>query len=355
MIPLTKNIKWLHITDIDELEAYLSVWKECIKYSKESIFISPQWIIHWKNVFWTKNDSLHLYLAFNDKQCIAFAPFYIKQEAQFPHIKYLHVLGQGEAEALEIASEYPDIFIHPDYHHLIKALANKLTRLNFEKANVTALLEGAHLLTLFSIMDADINEAGIRYSYLAKTNSSPILSKNTKSKLNKCKNKLTTLNAQYIWVEEHEYDKFWSLMENFHQKRWNKLNKNGAFNHPKFSLFHENFRHENSNAIKISAVVVNSVPIAINYYICSDNVLYFYQSGWDEDNYANASPGFALHIWSMSNNSYSLYDYMKGEENNSYKSKLGCNNNIKMHNILLIRSPLKALLAKIVDKIRSKW
>lgn len=177
------------------------------------------------------------------------------------------------------------------------------------------------------------------------------LSKNTKSKLNKCKNKLAALNAQFLWVDNKEHDKYWELMKNFHQIRWNKLHKDGAFNHQKFSDFHKKFRENNYNNIKISTVIVNNSPIAINYYIYSDDILYFYQSGWDEGNYSKTSPGFALHIWSMENNNYKFYDYMMGSSKNSYKSKLGCNHTKKMYKITVVRNKLKVLFVRFIHKL----
>ena len=72
---------------------------------------------------------------------------------------------------------------------------------------------------------------------------------------------------------------------------------------------------------------------AINYYYKANNTLYFYQCGWNIDEYANFSPGFALHVWSIQNSPCMQYDFMMGKKNNSYKNKFGCNIIDNMYNI----------------------
>jgi len=346
--PTKKEVTWMYIKDINVLDDYINHWKECLNYTQDSTFMTPSWIEQWVKTFWQNQWSLHLYIALDNNKCVLFAPFYIKKDSTFPYLRTFSLLGQGEDSIFEIVSEYQDILLHPDYSHLTQSLTTKLQKLNFDQINITSVLENADILQLFaSTQGVQINNSGIRYSYSPSINHPPILSKNTKSKLNKCKNKLDAINAEYIWVQESKYDKYWQLMKEFHQNRWQALNKKGAFHHTLFSDFHNTFRLKNTHSIRISAILVNNVPIAINYYIYSNHNLYFYQSGWDEVKYAKASPGFALHMWSMNNLDYHLYDFMRGSAHTSYKNKLGCNHNINMYNIVLIKNKFKLLLVKL--------
>lgn len=346
-------LKWHYETDIEKLNHYDLFWQDCIKHTCISLFSSQQWINCWKNTFWKEKNSLHLFIVLDNEKCVLFAPFYIHTQPTFPFTKTLTLLGQGELEVCEVSSEYQDILLHPDYEYLLPSLALKLESLNFDQVNIRALLNDANLLALFSYIDnSAVNEAGIKYTYMPEDSPSPALSKNYKSKLNKCKNKLTALNAKYIWVQEKDYDNYWEVMKKFHQKRWTKLGKKGAFSHTKFSRFHNEFRKKHNQNIKISAVIVNNTPIAIHYYFISDNTLCFYQSGWDEEKYANTSPSFALHIWCMNNSNEIFYDLMMGNPKNSYKAKLGCNRISKMYNILLIRNKLKIRLTKLINKFK---
>jgi hypothetical protein len=354
--PLVKksNIKWLYITDITQLKDYEELWENSIGYSSESFFSSPKWIGNWINTFWTKNHSLHLYIVLDNEKCVLFAPFYIQRQASFPFIRILTLLGQGESEIYEVSSEYQDILLASHYKFLLSDLTKRVINLNFDHANINSLLKDANILTLFKPLKSSvIQQSGIRYTYSPEVTSTPKLSKNNKSKLNKAINKLNLLRAQYVWVEEENYDNYWELMKEFHQIRWRNKNKKGAFFHAKFSQFHKKFRNENISNIKISAVIADNRPIAINYYYYSNKTLYFYQSGWDETNYAKVSPGFALHIWSMKNSDGALYDFMKGDATNSYKAKLGCNHNSEMYNITLKKSKYKIILSKFIKKLKT--
>jgi hypothetical protein len=309
--------------------------------------------MQWKSTFWDDSWSLHLYIAFKNDECVLFAPFYIKKSKHFPYIKTLTLLGQGENELFEISSEYQDIFVQQNYQYLLSELNQKLTALDYDNISFNALLNNAHILRLLSNMEkSHVINVGTRYIYSSEIDQVPRLSKNNKSKFNKCINKLTALNASFIWVEKEDFTAYWELMKQFHQVRWSKLGKTGAFSHAKFSDFHNNFRESNQEDIRISAVVVNNKPIAIHYYFSSNDTLYFYQSGWDEENYAMVSPGFALHLWSMNNCSETFYDFMMGSIHNSYKAKLGCNHKSKMYNVTLVRNKLKCLLAKFINKLK---
>lgn len=346
-----KNIRWLYCNTIEDIESYKYLWQECLVYSSGNLFNSFEWIIQWKNTFWNKNWSLHLYIAFDNDRCVLLAPFYIQKNISFPFVKYLYLLGQGEDESSEISSEYQDIFIDSKYDFLLLDLAKSISSLKFDIAKCGSLLENANVINLFSVLkNSIIKHVGTRFIYSSEIDTTPSLSKNNKSKLNKSKNKLTDLNAEYLWVKKEKYDEYWELLKQFHQTRWNKLGKKGAFFHTNFSKFHNDFRKKNTQYIKMSAVLVNNTPIAIHYYFSFNNILYFYQSGWDEDNYANTSPGFTLHVWSMNNCTETYYDFMMGSLHNSYKAKLGCNHNSKIYNITLVKNKLKIMLNNVLFK-----
>lgn len=349
------QIKWLYCNEIEDIKSYHQYWQELFVKNDNSFFSSPNWLTQWVDTFWEDNCSLHLYIVLSNNECVLFAPFYIKKSKNFPYINTLTLLGQGEDELFEISSEYQDILVHDSYQHLLNELNQRLTSLNYDSINVSALLDNTYIFKLLANMDkSNLKSAGTRFTYSSKTDQTPLLSKNNRSKLNKCKNKLTALNADFIWVKEEDFTLYWELMKQLHQARWHKLGKTGAFCHDKFSEFHNTFREDNRKKIKMSAVIVNNRPIAIHYYFTFNDTLYFYQSGWDEENYTMVSPGFVLHIWTMNNCSETLYDFMMGNTNNSYKAKLGCNHNRKMYSFTLIRNDLKHLLARLINKFKKR-
>ena len=88
----------------------------------------------------------------------------------------------------------------------------------------------------------------------------------------------------------------------------------------------------------MSAILINGIPIVINYYLHDHDTLYFYQCGWNENEYANLSPGFSLHIWSIINNPLKCYDFMMGNVNDNYKSSFKCNEIATMYDITIYKN-----------------
>jgi hypothetical protein len=142
-------------------------------------------------------------------------------------------------------------------------------------------------------------------------------------------------------------------MIEYHQARWNKKGKLGAFVQQNFQLFHQKFMKVNARKfVNISALIVNNKPIAINYYLTDKNTLYFYQCGWDEVNYSHFSPGLSLHLWSIENAKQPFYDFMKGELIDSYKGKFGCEQQ-PMTNIMIAINSKKLFIKKIIIKSKN--
>ena len=161
---------------------------------------------------------------------------------------------------------------------------------------------------------------------------------------------MNKLSATFKWIEKEDYECFSNLLAQFHQIRWKNKGKSGAFSENDFNKFHKNYRRANPDSIRISAIMVNNEPIAINYYLTDHTTLYFYQCGWDETNYAKLSPGFALHLWSIEHCEFESYDFMMGGLNDSYKSKFGCLQ-IPMVNNHVIINTWKYRLSKLINKL----
>lgn len=306
-------------------------------------FGSFNWITHWSNTFKLPAGNLELYTIYSKNKLVAIAPFYIHQSENLFQLKTLYPLGQGEDEKSEVASEYNDIYILEGYEEsVIKLLANKLKELNIDQIKWRATLKSSHINRLLKVaFDYQAPVTHARYLIETPTWSLNNLSKNTRSRYKRSINQFKNLEASFKWVEQDEYEHFSQILAQFHQSRWSSKGKKGAFSEHDFIEFHKNYRCANPSNIRISAIMVNEEPIAINYYLADKSTLYFYQCGWDETNYANLSPGFALHIWSIEHCKLTYYDFMMGGLNDSYKAKFGCqaipmiNNNIKLSKVKL--------------------
>lgn len=347
----SSDIHWKVIEDIDKLNDYVVEWQHLCLENKDSFFTSPLWIKSWINVYWQKTWQLKVILGYEDSKLTIFMPFYLKTSAYYFSKSTLFPLGQGEPEESEVTSEYQDILIAKQSSISFPDIALKLKELDVTDICWNAILPNANILKIAPYYRKITPKlTGARYCIEDIREPKDFLSKNNRSKWNKCLNKLIALNAKIIWVPPQDYQLYWGKMKELHQQRWHKKQKLGAFVHNDFTTFHQ--KCSTPDNVKISAIKIDNIPIAINYYYCHDNVMYFYQCGWDEENHANISPGFSLHVWSILNNPMKKYDFMMGSLNDSYKSKFVCNTVNKMYNVKT-ESAIRRMYGWVVEIISS--
>jgi CelD/BcsL family acetyltransferase involved in cellulose biosynthesis len=347
---VTAAIKWLLIEDLSDLKNYTTKWSKLVEESDASLFSSPRWIMQWIEIYWQPNWQLKTIIGIENNQLIAVVPLYLQRSAGVFSLSTLIPLGQGEPEVSEVLSEYQDIIIHPQSTDLHTQLAEQISKIKFDQLYWCALLSGANCLKVLThFKKCKHQESGQRYLLTKNKSYLSTLSKNNKNKWNKCKNKLAKLNAEFIWVSNSEFEHYWQTMISFHQNRWNKKEKKGAFFHQDFLAFHQNFQKNNS--CRISALLIDNKPIAINYYLQNEQTLYFYQCGWNESEYAHLSPGFSLHIWSIINNPLNKYDFMMGGINDNYKKSFNCNNTEKMLTLTINNNSVQRLFYALINKI----
>ncbi|XQW85358.1 GNAT family N-acetyltransferase [Thalassotalea piscium] len=347
-------MKWHLITSIDKFnELSSSINALSSKSSNSQLFNSFAWYHQWLETFWQEEWQLQVYIAFDNTKPIALLPFYLQKPQGLFQLTTLLPLGQGEPEKSEVASEYTDIYIAEGYEvEVIKEFANKLQTFNIDQVIWRASLENSYISQLLKeTFNYQTIATHARYIIDRPTWSLANLSKNTRSRYKRSVNQLNKIEAQFEWVNHNDYDKFTQILAEFHQTRWTNKGSAGAFAEEKFNIFHQCFRNNNNDNIRISAIIVNHKPIAINYYLADETTLYFYQCGWDEINYANLSPGFALHLWSIEQCPLKYYDFMMGGMNDSYKAKFGCKKTLMVSNHVIINS-WKYLLNKIINKLR---
>ena len=156
------------------------------------------------------------------------------------------------------------------------------------------------------------------------------------------------------WLTAEEYNNAWELLKSYHQSRWQNKGKTGAFAASEFNNFHKTLREQDSSMVAMSAVFIGEQPIAIHYYLVSEDTVHFYQSGWDEQNFAKLSPGLFLHYWSITNCPKNHYDFMMGGLNNSYKAKFNADARA-MLSISVVKKPAKLFFSKVFNKITQRF
>lgn len=317
-----------------------------------NLFSSFDWIITWLKTYRIELTNINLYTVYSNNKLVALAPFYLQESKGLFKLTTLYPLGQGEPERSEIASEYNDIYILEGYEkEVLHILSKALKKLKIDQVKWRASLANSHINSLLK-ETYHYQPTATHARYLIERSSWSLgnLSKNTRSRYKRSLNQLADVNASFKWVEKSDYEYFSQILVQFHQTRWNNKGCAGAFAEEDFQSFHKSYRATNPCNIKISAIMVNNKPIAINYYLADESTLYFYQCGWDERNYANLSPGFALHLWSIEHCEFKYYDFMMGGLNDSYKAKFGCKK-IPMVNNHIILNTWKYRLSKLINKL----
>ena len=347
----TQCIQWQLITDFTDLSTLKQQWQELLKQSAAaSPFSSPQWLLTWHQTYWQSNWELTTLVGYVDNSLVAILPCYVQHSLQWPHIKVLYPLGQGEPEEAEVSSEYCDAIIAKKYEAIVlPELKKKLAEFNVDKVYWSAALQSSHIKGLLeSVFKYTAVTTHSRYCVERSKWTLQNLSKNTRARYKRSNNQLTKINATYHWVKPEAYEIYTAKLIKYHQSLWESRGNKGAFSHEEFNRFHHAFR--TGNTVKISAISVDNTPIAINYYFFDETTLYFYQCGWDSESYANFSLGLSLHLWSIENCPYPYYDFMMGELKDSYKEKFASLRE-PMTNIEIKINPKKVFLQKLAHKI----
>jgi len=343
------TISWKKIDNIEQLLKIEKQWDKLnIKANNGCFFTSPTWLLNWYNIFWKNEWHLHCFALLDQDKLIALLPFYFQEQTSIIKTQHLFLLGQGEQENTEVASEYLDILIDINYtDEVISQCKQHLMLSKFDSFYTRAIERSAHILKIFPKHTQQL--CGIKYYVAPQQWHESSLSKNTKNRLKRSKNQLKKLDGEFFWINEYDKPNYWQTMSEFHQNRWQNKNYEGAFDQKQFHNFHSCLIKNHKNTL-MCALRINERVVAINYYLLDANNLYFYQSGWDEDNFKQLSPGFSLHIWAIKNCNFSNYDFMMGDIKDSYKSKFNSNQD-KLFKISIKFSPLKYLMIKILRKI----
>jgi hypothetical protein len=347
--PLT----WQKIVTPKALSEIKNQWSELNNGSNQgNLFTSYDWINNWLLTFYQPHWQLHVFIAHHKNNIVAIAPFYTQKGRSWHQPVKLCLLGQGEPEKAEVASEYSDILIASGYQlPVYNYLAVALKKLKYDRVCCRAILADSHLATFFyNVYQYKAMPAGYRYLVERKKWAIAKLSKNTRARYQRSINQLTKKHAEFCWVANNKFDDYLTILADFHQKRWQRKNSLGAFYHQDFFKFHRQLYKEHGNTIKMSAIIIDNKPVIINYYLTDTTTIYFYQTGWDEANYANFSLGLALHLWSIEHSQHAYYDFMMGSLGDTYKAKFNTTTKA-MVNIDIYPNKLKRLFFKVFSKL----
>ncbi|WP_185968016.1 GNAT family N-acetyltransferase [Thalassotalea sp. PS06] len=315
-----------------------------IKQPHLSFFLDFTWLNTWWHTYAGENDHLYIVLLFEGDSLRAIAPFYIKDHT-------LRLIGTGEAEQEEVASEYLDIICSPQHFDVVgTALADVIMDCLFRHHQTSApycqkpttqakdivlnnYLESSCLARFAKSMGRFFFHISrcVGTSYTCQLPASQDefhqqLSPSFKKKLKRHQNQWRRANSgqweRYRYLSE--FDQGFAHLSRLHQLRWQSQGKQGVFSEPRFVDFHQQFMRQAlmNNWLELWVLFARGQAISAIYAITYNETCYFYQSGLDTDFKPNLSPGFLSHFLLIENcieRQIKYYDFMKGARENSYK------------------------------------
>ena len=230
-------------------------------------------------------------------------------------------LGQGEAEECEVASEFVDLLIAPDWPQLLPELARLLTSSGRPRIRWRAVNAGANVLQLAHALGHSVVQAS-GYRYLHSREHDFKLASQLERKWQKIVRYESKKRAHFYWLNKQEACDMWPELKRLHQLRWNRKGKQGAFISAVFNQFHQMLLLQQADSCAMAVLKIDGELAAIHYYLKSTDYMHFYQAGWAEP-FSGFSPSAMLHLWAARQMNNLAYDFMLGAAK-SYKQDF-CN------------------------------
>ncbi|MDO8860429.1 GNAT family N-acetyltransferase [Haliea sp. E1-2-M8] len=350
------------VTEIGRFAALRDDWERVnLECEAGSFFTSHDWLATWCTWFLTAGTSLYILLVWRNESLLGIAPFVIRKEQS--GIKWLYLLGTGEEEASEVASEYADILVLPGAHLEVERVFADVMRKD------ASVWDGVQLLNVKSnssvrpllagvLGRAAIRErlTGARYcvalreypssdAYLASLESSSF-----RNKLQVARRRMLKAGGDFIVVDTDsvDFDICYADLVRLHNNRWRGKGGRGVFADASFAGFHRDLLRlpgPRSSAY-LAVLALDGAPVAVLYLLVYRGECHFYQSGIDPTVTPNVSPGILAHYlaieWAI-RQGFTTYDFMKGGARESYKQSF-CRPGVNLYNYTMLRPRVGALL-----------
>jgi CelD/BcsL family acetyltransferase involved in cellulose biosynthesis len=333
-------------------------WHELLADSKNpTVFNTFAWARCWLQVYWEPDYTLRIILVYDSEKLVALLPLYIQRKTGT-----CWVIGSGEPEAEEVASEYLD-FIVRENHLQSAGLADcikeqleilgkyRLILVNCCASSYAASLLMNHRRAIHDVSGA-VYKLPIQDSF---ANTAATFSKNQLRKARQC---LSRFNAgptiEYLSFHSDNFLDDWNTLQTLHQKDWTARGQNGAFHSARFSRFHHLMNVEHPEIEQaFAAVRKDSETLAIHHFYVFGGNYYFYLAGTEKTRESRLSPGLLLHVLAMQELSGKAvtYDFLKGSTPNSYKAKF-CRPGDEFYTITLFENTIRGGLRQNLVRLK---
>lgn len=328
------------------LRAIAELWAELLERSSNNEpTLSPDWLLPWWDIFGTEGGRrLKVCAAFDGQRLVGLLPLLSRVFWYRPGIPFrrLELLGSGENEEDEIASEYIGLIAEAGREREVAdATASALesgrlgafdelvlSRMSSESPSTQALTSA---LAIRGLAPAILDEAPAYYislpdswdEYLAS------LSSSRRQRIRRALRQFENWSGGDYELSRAEraadIERGMRTLADLHSERWRASGRHGAFASPRFTAFHERVMPVllENNALELLTLAVKGEPLAAAYNIVWDGRVHFYQSGRKMDVPKNIRPGVILHslaIRAAIESGRREYDFLAGTAR--YKQEL---------------------------------
>jgi CelD/BcsL family acetyltransferase involved in cellulose biosynthesis len=340
--PLTTRV----LTTIEEVEQWRSEWESLVRQSSTcQATATPFWLLAWWRIFGERDGrALRVGLILDGTRLVGLAPF-LRRTHRYRRLlpfRRLELLGTGEDEADEIASEYVGLISERGCEERVAEAFSRALRDGLFGTCDEVLLPGLDgEAPLSGLLGPSFSRDGLAVE-IAQFGSAPYiplpatwdeyLRSLSGSGRYLVKRSLRDFDA---WAGSRsrvvrvacadQLEEGMRVLARLHEARWRVAGHRGAFASQAFRAFHEAVLPEllARGALDLSWLAVDGEAVAVSYSLIWSNCVQFYQGGRTTEVPKGIRPGIVLHAHSIRHaieSGRAEYDFLAGD--GQYKRQL---------------------------------
>ena len=334
--PLQLNV----IRDRDAFACIRDEWNTMLLLAAAATpFLTWEWLDAWIEEYRTSDQELLILTAYQGSRLVAALPLLVSERCFWTggEVRLIQMLGTGEAEWEEVCSEYGDLItVEANRKHAVLLFADYLQTLGWDELLLPRVLKNSafvtHLIPVMRRVTVREIPAGSRYRIALPSTPAEYRAKLRSRMKRRIKRAEALDRSMSIHRERVKTTQVLSPTLNelgrLHQKRWQARNIEGVFASPRFIRFHDLVcrRFLAAGWLAMRTAIHEGQTIAVHYNIRFADTEYYYQSGYDIDNYRNNGLGTMGHIHAVGQSildQLKYYDFMRGPDQ-SYKQEYNC-------------------------------
>ncbi len=313
--------------DFSQRESVEKKWRSLEQQSNANIFLSWMWIGNWLDLVSEQASSkLFLVEANQNNQVVGLGFFVEKTRKVFGciPIKQFWLHRTGVAQQDQIWIEYNDFLLAESIAVKVRAsIIEALYNYDNSLKEIVIGLSCEKVLNCFhqrfSLSSKLMRSTGyeIDFSSIENSYSQEVLSKNTRSQINRSNKILNQIGdvSFKVVTEINEIKSLYKHIAKIHIERWDNTKEGSGFSNESFLTFHQQLL-ENANTVQVAVLLLNNNPIGYLVNFIYKQRVYFYLSALTTFSNNKIKVGLTLHekaIDYYAKQGMKSYDFLGGE------------------------------------------